>query len=92
MNQTLLDYDTPVGAAIHFYCRSEKKRPKKDNWDADSNDGIISGYCTHSGEFNIDMNPAGMTIHYSQSQCQFTHFIYCVLIFDISLYHFDDSL
>ena len=35
------------------------KRPRKDDWDKDSEDEIISAYCTHNGDISIPMNPGG---------------------------------
>ena len=49
----------PVGSSIDFYCSESRKRIKKDDWDQNNADGIISGYCTHGGGFSITMNPAG---------------------------------
>ena len=52
-------HDIPVGGAIEFYCIDTLKRPKKDTWDPDGEDGIITAHCTHNGDLNIPMNPAG---------------------------------
>ena len=55
-------YDLPVGSTIHFYCQDPKKRPKNDEWDMDQFDQVLSGSCTHTGVFDITMNPAGIII------------------------------
>ena len=35
--------DLPVGAAVNFYCKEDTKRPRADEWDSDTGDGVISG-------------------------------------------------
>ncbi len=70
----VVPYNTPVGTEIHFYCDDKLKRPRKDEWDLDEHDGILSAYCTHEGEFSITMNPAGekrtqLLLEYQYSSC-----------------------
>lgn len=54
----------PVGGGIEFYCSNNKTRPKKDIWDQDNEDGIISAHCTHTGAISITMNPGGKLSFY----------------------------
>lgn len=56
---TTATYSSPVGAEVSFFCSDGLKRPRKDEWDSDSGDGIITAICYHRGEFSITMNPAG---------------------------------
>ena len=66
MNQTpnwLFNKSThqiPIGGALEFYCKNNLTRPRKDNWDDDAEDEIISAYCTHNGDISIPMNPGGL--------------------------------
>ena len=61
MNETLREHKIPVGGEIVFYCNdaSKKKRPRKDNWDDNPDDGLLYGYCTYKGKVSISMSPAG---------------------------------
>ena len=61
MNETIREHKIPLGGEIFFYCKDEsrRKRPKKDNFDDDKDDGLLSGYCTYTGKVNIPMTPAG---------------------------------
>ena len=52
-------HQIPVGGTLEFYCNDTLKRPKKDDWDEDKEDEIISAYCTHNGDISITMNPGG---------------------------------
>lgn len=52
-------HDLAVGAAVNFFCSDDSRRPRVDEWDADTGDGVISGYCTQGGVMSISMNPAG---------------------------------
>ena len=52
-------HQIPIGGALEFYCENNLKRPRKDEWDEDSEDEIISAYCTHNGDISIPMNPGG---------------------------------
>ena len=54
-----VDHQIPVGGAVEFYCSNLVKRPKKDEWDLDNEDGIISATCYHGESLSITMNPAG---------------------------------
>ena len=53
-------HQIPIGGALEFYCQNNLTRPRKDNWDDDSEDEIISAYCTHNGDISIPMNPGGL--------------------------------
>lgn len=59
MDDSVLTHSVPVGGAVEFYCSDKLKRPKKDKWDRDAEDGIISAYCTQGGIMSISMNPGG---------------------------------
>ena len=50
----------PVGGAVEFYCNDTVKRPKKDVWDDDDEDGIIRATCYYGETLSMTMNPAGM--------------------------------
>ena len=50
--------DGAVGSKIYFYCFDPLKRPRRDDWDDDRHDGVITGYCSHGGEYDLPMNPA----------------------------------
>ena len=52
----------PVGGAVEFYCNDTVKRPKKDVWDDDNEDGIIRATCYHGETLSMTMNPAGMSL------------------------------
>ncbi len=52
-------HEIPVGGAVEFYCSNHLKRPKKDVWDDDAEDGLVSSFCTHGGIMSITMNPGG---------------------------------
>ena len=69
MNETLREHKIPLGGEIVFYCAdaSRRKRPKKDNFDDDPDDGLLYGYCTYAGTVSIPMTPAGRLIGYIQS-------------------------
>ena len=56
-NQTI--HNIAVGSAVEFYCENTLKRPKKDKWDDDAEDYIISAHCTHNGALSIPMSPGG---------------------------------
>ncbi len=56
-DHTAVDFHTPVGAEVYFFCSDDRKRPRKDNWDDDDSDGVIYAYCTPTGDFSITMNP-----------------------------------
>ena len=60
MNETVREHKIPIGGEIVFYCNdpSRRKRPRKDEFDDDPNDGLLHGYCTYSGRFSIPMTPA----------------------------------
>lgn len=47
-----------VGAGVEFYCENIQARPKKDKWDADGEDGIITAHCSHNGQLSIPMAPS----------------------------------
>jgi hypothetical protein len=55
MNETLREHKIPLGGEIVFYCAdaSRRKRPKKDNFDDDPDDGLLYGYCTYAGTVSI---------------------------------------
>ena len=61
MNETIREHKIPVGGEIVFYCNdaTKRKRPKKDTWDGDKDDGLLYGYCTYEGKMSIPMTPAG---------------------------------
>lgn len=65
--EDILDYDIPVGSHIEFYCSDPEKRPKKDIWDSNKDDGVISTYCSHKGALEVTMNPAGELASYMPS-------------------------
>ena len=69
MNETLREHKIPLGGEIVFYCAdaSRRKRPKKDNFDDDPDDGLLYGYCTYAGTVSIPMTPAGRLIGCIQS-------------------------
>ena len=50
-------HQIPIGGAIEFYCQNTDKRPKKDKWDSDGEDGLISAHCTHTGAISVPMSP-----------------------------------
>ncbi len=73
-NTAVIPYDPPVGTHIEFYCSAGVgnvllragdqdtvlygKRPRKDIWDRDNEDGVISAICAHGGALDISSNPA----------------------------------
>ena len=57
-NKTEMLFSSPL-PALELYCKDDLKRPRKDDWDEDSEDEIISAYCTHNGDISIPMNPGG---------------------------------
>ena len=67
MNETMREHKIPVGGELVFYCNDAKdllkrKRPKKDAWDDNKEDGLIYAYCTYDGTVSIPMSPAGISI------------------------------
>ena len=68
MNETIREHKIPLGGEIVFYCNdpSRRKRPRKDDRDG-TNDGLLYGYCTYSGRFDIPMSPASVYLifHYN---------------------------
>ena len=60
MNETIREHKVPLGGEIVFYCNDEskRKRPRKDEFDDNNEDGILYGYCTYAGTFSIPMSPA----------------------------------
>ena len=62
MNETIREHKVPLGGEIVFYCNDEsrRKRPRKDEFDDDKEDGLLYGYCTYTGKFSIPMSPASM--------------------------------
>ena len=57
-NPAEVTYNTPIGTEVYIYCDNVLKRPRKDEWDANSEDGMISTTCVHGGVYSISMNPA----------------------------------
>lgn len=54
----------PVGGEVVIFCEDVTKRPTKDIWDTDATDGLISGYCSFSGEFSVPLQPEGTGLLY----------------------------
>ena len=52
-----------IGGAVEFFCLNNKTRPRKDAWDTDLEDGIISATCYHGDSLSITMNPAGIVFY-----------------------------
>ena len=65
------NYQIPIGANLEFFCEDNLKRPRKDSWDSDGEDEIISAYCTHNGDISIPMNPGGLALKLHQNKFLF---------------------
>ena len=49
----MIFFQLQIGATVELFCSDYWKKPKKDSWDDDKLDGLLTATCLYNRKFNL---------------------------------------